>query len=190
MHVYIHKNVWCTVKGGRVNKNVGFWSLQKGCHARISQQMVDFNSYWYVFVLQWHFFNNKIHSIVEYPKHHLISNDFWLPTLDMLVHNFMPQWGMSTRWRLTGLLSCCLTGLRIHLRDLQMSWSDLTQVRGYQDISLNKGQLLDDVIIWKYFPRYWPFMRGFHRSTVNSPHKGYWRRALMFSLICAEITVE
>ena len=29
----------------------------------------------------------------------------------------------------------------------------------------------DDVIQWKYFPRYWPFVRGIHRSSVNSPHK-------------------
>ena len=35
------------------------------------------------------------------------------------------------------------------------------------------------------FPRYWPFIRGIHRSPVNSPHKGQWRGALMFSLICA-----
>ena len=41
----------------------------------------------------------------------------------------------------------------------------------------------DDVIKWKHFPRYWPFVRGIHRSTVNSPHKGQWRGALMFSLI-------
>ena len=41
----------------------------------------------------------------------------------------------------------------------------------------------DDVIKWKHFPRYWPFGRGIHRSPVNSPHKGQWRGALMFSLI-------
>ena len=35
--------------------------------------------------------------------------------------------------------------------------------------------------------RYWPFVRGIHRSPVNSPHKGQWRRALMFSLISAWI---
>ena len=40
---------------------------------------------------------------------------------------------------------------------------------------------------WKHFPRYWPFVRGIHRSPVNSPHKGQWRGALMFSLICARI---
>ena len=37
------------------------------------------------------------------------------------------------------------------------------------------------------FPRYWPFVRGIHRSPVNSPHKGQWCGALMFSLICAWI---
>ena len=45
----------------------------------------------------------------------------------------------------------------------------------------------DDVIKWKYFLRYWPFVWGIHRSPVNSPHKGQWRGALMFSLICAWI---
>ena len=42
----------------------------------------------------------------------------------------------------------------------------------------------DDVIKWKLFPRYWYFVRGIHRSPVNSPHKGRWRGTLMFSLIC------
>ena len=45
----------------------------------------------------------------------------------------------------------------------------------------------DDVIKWKHFPRYWPFVRGIHRSPGNFPHKGQWRGALMFSLICARI---
>ena len=30
----------------------------------------------------------------------------------------------------------------------------------------------NDVIKWKYFPLYWPFVRGIHQSPVNSPHKG------------------
>ena len=49
------------------------------------------------------------------------------------------------------------------------------------------GNIHDDVIKWKHFPRYWPFVRGIRRSAVNSPHKGQWRGALMFSLICAGI---
>ena len=45
----------------------------------------------------------------------------------------------------------------------------------------------DDVIKWKHFPRHWPFVGGIHRSPVNSPHKGQWLGALMFSLIYAWI---
>ena len=43
----------------------------------------------------------------------------------------------------------------------------------------------DDVIKWKHFPRYWAFVRGIHRSPVNSPQKGQRRGALKFFLICA-----
>ena len=45
----------------------------------------------------------------------------------------------------------------------------------------------DDVIKWKHFPRYWPFVWEIHRSPVNFPHKGQWRGALMFILICARM---
>ena len=44
-----------------------------------------------------------------------------------------------------------------------------------------------DVIKWRHFPRYWQFVRGIHRPPVNSPHKGQWRGALIFSLICVRI---
>ena len=50
-----------------------------------------------------------------------------------------------------------------------------------------KALLHDDVVKWNYFPRSWPFVRGIHRSPVNSPHKGQWRGTLMFSLICTRI---
>ena len=53
-------------------------------------------------------------------------------------------------------------------------WADL---KGYHD----------DVIKWKHFPHNWPFVQGIHRSLVNSLHKGQWRGALIFSLICASI---
>ena len=45
--------------------------------------------------------------------------------------------------------------------------------------------LHDDVIKWKQFTQYWPFVRGIHWSPVNSPHKGQWRGALLFPLISA-----
>ena len=50
---------------------------------------------------------------------------------------------------------------------------------------------LTPVAWWRHqmeiFPRYWPFVRGIKRSAVNSPHKGQWRGALMFSWICTWI---
>ena len=61
---------------------------------------------------------------------------------------------------------------------LNMSWY------GYY-LSVDNELKHDDVIKWKHFPPYWPFVRGIHRSPVNSPHKGQWRGALMCSLICA-----
>ena len=47
------------------------------------------------------------------------------------------------------------------------------------------GVIHYDVIKWKHFPRYWPFVRGIRQSPVDSTHKGQWCGALMFSLICA-----
>ena len=44
----------------------------------------------------------------------------------------------------------------------------------------------DDVIKWKHFPHYWPFVRGIHRSPVNFLHKSQWRGALMFFLFASE----
>ena len=43
----------------------------------------------------------------------------------------------------------------------------------------------DDIIKWEHIQRNWPFVKGNHRSPVDSPHKGQWCGALMFSLICA-----
>ena len=55
------------------------------------------------------------------------------------------------------------------------------------DTDTNHQNVHDDVIKWKHFPRYWFFVRGIHRSPVNSPHKGQWRGALLLTLICARI---
>ena len=38
--------------------------------------------------------------------------------------------------------------------------------------------MYDDVIKWKHFPRYWPFVWGIHR--LPAPSQSQWRGALMF----------
>ena len=57
----------------------------------------------------------------------------------------------------------------------------------YAKYSVISQDHYDDVIKWKHFPRYWPFVREIHRWPVNSPNKGQWGGALMFSLIYAWI---
>ena len=51
------------------------------------------------------------------------------------------------------------------------------------------SKVYDGVIKWKHFLRWWPFVWGIHRLSANSPHKGQWREALMFSFVCARINV-
>ena len=93
-----------------------------------------------------------------------------------------PQVGpMTAPWTLlSGTLPLCPT-------DPEYKPSH-TRCRHYVTCAfINYMEWHDDVIKWKHFPRYWPFVRGIHRSPVNSPHKGQWRGALMFSLVCVWI---
>ena len=91
---------------------------------------------------------------------------------------------------------CCFLWRKEFLRDLRWrSFSCLNQARctkrarlPVQSSQKHYSKMYhDDVIKWKHFPRYWPFVRGIHRRPVNSLHKGQWRGALMFSLICVWI---
>ena len=72
---------------------------------------------------------------------------------------------------------------RILLVCLPLQLQHPKQCRYNNDLIVSTGY--DDVIKWKRFPRCWLIVRRIHRSPVNSSHKGQWRRALMFSLICA-----
>ena len=85
------------------------------------------------------------------------------------------------------MMACCLPAQSHYLNQCwQLIIEDLWH--HLRSISVeNPKEHHDDVIKWKHYPRYWPFVRGIHRSPVNSPHKGQWRGALMFSLICPRI---
>ena len=96
-----------------------------------------------------------------------------------------------------------LTGIGIPIIKIRQLWDHLifTMVISMPEktifiLRLSQGpgwgwwwQAHDDVIKWKHFPRNWPFVRGIHRSPVNSLHKGQWPGALMFSLICVWIMI-
>ena len=81
--------------------------------------------------------------------------------------------------------------LRFLVRFTVVSYNHFWKLRKVYNKPIRHGSMSawtnDDVIKWKHFPRYWPFVRRIHRSPVNSSHKGQWRGALMFSLICVWI---
>ena len=89
---------------------------------------------------------------------------------------------VSTSWS----YYCVVCPLGRHGRHIVCNFATLQcrhmGVTAYQ-ITVGGKVFHDDVIKWWHFPRYWPFMRGIHRS----PHKGQWHKALMFSLICVWI---
>ena len=104
-----------------------------------------------------------------------ITNKKWRTSNGKIVF-WPPKWYSKANMILRFILPCSIRVVHKFSVDL---WPNYIM---YFQISFNDG-----VIKWKHFPRNWPFVRGIHRSPVNSPHKGQWRGALMFSLICVWI---
>ena len=68
------------------------------------------------------------------------------------------------------------------LRHLASQWcwtSSTPVVRRYPPWPGQCLNMHDDVIKWKHFPRYWPFLRGIHWSPVNYQHKQMPSRSLL-----------
>ena len=57
-------------------------------------------------------------------------------------------------------------------RDIGTRQNSMQSIDKMLPLPLDIDFLHDDVIKWKHFPHYWPFVRGIHWSPVNSPHKG------------------
>ena len=98
---------------------------------------------------------------------------------------------LDTMMLILRLCNACADGANINLRLCfynicrllsklrkyhKISSAILKIARDPRNVILDHGlNFYDDVIKWKYFPLYWPFVRGIHRSPVNSPHKGQCR---------------
>ena len=127
--------------------------------------------------------------LVKMTAYHIIdsSNKFYstwhrYPTMhycvtEMCTCTYM-GYGTGAGWGLrNSSFIACVTKLHTHISSLE-NWGI--------NISLFYLHLeYDDVIKWNHFLRYCPFVQGIRRWPVNSPHKGQWRGAFMFSLICA-----
>ena len=77
------------------------------------------------------------------------SSTTWWNRIELARETLAGMWGSSAGKRSTP--GCDVKALQ------------LTSKRIYNDIAWH-----DDVIKWRHFPRYWPFVRGIHRFPVNS----------------------
>ena len=93
-----------------------------------------------------------------------------------------------------GFLPCVETTWGFYINALRTRWNRDRFVNAFKCIFLDENIWIsikialthDDVIKESIkAPGYWPLVRGIHRSPLISPHRGQWRGALMFSLICA-----
>ena len=142
-----------------------------------------------------------------------MNQKFWVFLINSLYFQMIQMWKLSTKVnimvadvlvpnrhqdisihnvdsRITAVLTTGFHNLSIKLLPLtdEKPWSHNHCWFHNEGFNFNlRFNLHDDSIKWKHFPRNWPFVRKIHQSPVNSPHKGQWHIALMFSLICAWI---
>ena len=118
-----------------------------------------------------HFFEKLCYNELVF-KFHIVENSFSLSFIYIYLY--------------ISFIDILLPSKHFVKQSVRMTWLE-ERVLSMVQTSTVVFERIHDVIKWKYFPHYWPFMRGIHQSPVNSPHKGQWRGALVFSLICAWI---
>ena len=77
------------------------------------------------------------------------------------------SWSFPT---IKGLYGDCLLGKGCDINEKNKNSHFFQSRCSVGHILTNINWLHNDVIKWKHFPRYWPFVREIHWSLVNSPH--------------------
>ena len=94
---------------------------------------------------------------------------------------------------LAGFTKCGTTSLFAefcsHSQMLSGDTHCLKELRFWDTSMLSKWKH-DDVMIWKWLPHYWPFVRGFYRWPVKSPRKGPIIRTFEAFFVASLDTVE
>ena len=108
---------------------------------------------------------NNFRSFFLMTKRHKISESFTVAHFDNLkmISNYF----------------CKVTVKRSPAQDRIACWTTIV-LYFFSGNHLKCTSLKNKIIhIWKYFPRYWPYLCG-----KFTGHKGQWRGAVMFSLFC------
>ena len=141
--------------------------------------------------LQWR--HNELAGVLKSPASRLFTRPFIHE--DQRKHQSSASlafvWGIH-RWPMNSPQKGPVTRKMFPFDDviMVMSFSEpkvckVGRIHWLKDKALQQSvRLHDDVIKWKHFSRFWLLVWGIRWSPVTSPHKGQWRGALMFSLIC------
>ena len=122
----------------------------------------------------WEWISNFIHTVevwewISNYIPHFIIDVITYPWCIYLSPDFIIRW-------MTYLLERQQLNLTLQARRLGwILWISRNE-KAYYDTK-RKDLFFHDGNKWRYFPRYWPFVRGINRSLVNSSHKGQWRGA-------------
>ena len=98
----------------------------------------------------------------------------WQHTIQYLAPHHQDHWYL---WMSLNKASYKTIRSPVKYRNIESCWARVHII----------SPLQNDIIQWRHFLHYWPFVRGIYQSPVNSPHKGQWHGALKFSLICTWI---
>ena len=72
---------------------------------------------------------------------------------------------------------------RVYIRIRVLLYFGVIKYQLFRPKSFRITSLHDDVIKWKHFPHYWPFVRGIHRPPVNFRTKASGAELWFFSFI-------
>ena len=97
-------------------------------------------------------------------------------------------WGVFCWFKFWRTFKFCLL-LSVYMQHIAVHKTAIYQVYSISNKIRKNYCDHGDIIKWKHFLHYWPFVQGIPRSPVNSPHKSQWGGALMFTLICTQINV-
>ena len=159
-------------------KSRGTWEICYWHNMSLSHAFIQSQRSWPVITSK---FCKRIISICQFrnvvgvTKHHsLISPSATILMLQWFVIdylNYISQLRPQLKVTPTPVQICCrwFRNTASHLKDRELVFDDThnTRLRYYLTTALPQ----DDVIKWKHFPRYWPFVRGIHRS----PSRPLWR---------------
>ena len=120
--------------------------------------------------------HNKLYDVITDPYHDfngVVVKQVW-------IRDCIPYKTMDVFTYPCLNLSFCFLTRRVHTPKTILITHPHLQTTWF----ITLGRRHDVAIRRKHFPCCWPFVRGIHRSPVDSPHKDQWREALMSSLIC------